>query len=293
MTPTRSWRSPSSRERAGLDLVTVQDHPYQPAFLDAWTLLSFLAAATERVRLSLNVANLPLRPPAVLARSAASLDLLSGGRVELGLGAGAFWDAIVANGGPRRTPGEAVAALTEAISVIRAIWAGQRSVRVDGAHYRVVGAKSGPAPAHDIGIWLGAYGPRMLRLTGAQADGWLPSLGYAGVAKLPEMQRTIDEAAQAAGREPSAVRRLYNITGVFGAGPGFLAGPPRQWAEQLAQLTLDQGISGYILGSDNPTDIQRFGQEVAPHVRELVAAARATPPAHPGPRPGRPAAARC
>jgi len=108
-------------EASGLDLVTVQDHPYQPAFLDSWTLLSVLAARTSRVRLLPNVANLPLRPPAVLARSVASLDILSAGRVELGLGAGAFWDAIEAMGGPRRTPGEAVAALTEGIEVIRAL----------------------------------------------------------------------------------------------------------------------------------------------------------------------------
>jgi alkanesulfonate monooxygenase SsuD/methylene tetrahydromethanopterin reductase-like flavin-dependent oxidoreductase (luciferase family) len=74
-------------ERAGLDLVTFQDHPYQPAFLDAWTLLSYVAASTERIKISGNVINLPLRPPVLLARQAASLDLLSGGRFELGLGA--------------------------------------------------------------------------------------------------------------------------------------------------------------------------------------------------------------
>jgi alkanesulfonate monooxygenase SsuD/methylene tetrahydromethanopterin reductase-like flavin-dependent oxidoreductase (luciferase family) len=86
-------------ESAGLDLVSFQDHPYQPAFLDTWTLLSYVAASTERIKISGNVINLPLRPPVLLARQAASLDLLSGGRFELGLGAGAFWDAIAAMGG--------------------------------------------------------------------------------------------------------------------------------------------------------------------------------------------------
>ena len=108
-------------EGAGLDLVTVQDHPYQPAFLDTWTLLSVIGARTTSVRLALNVANLPLRPPAVLARAAASLDILSGGRVELGLGAGAFWDAIEAMGGRRLTAGQAVTALSKAIDVIREV----------------------------------------------------------------------------------------------------------------------------------------------------------------------------
>src|ERR671937_1286325 len=173
-------------ERAGLDLVTFQDHPYQPAFLDTWTLLTWVAAKTERVRLAGNVLNLPLRPPAVLARAAASLDLLSGGRFELGLGAGSFWDGIEAMGGPRRSPGESVDALSEAIDVIRAIWNTSKpgGVRVDGEHYRVHGAKRGPAPAHDISIWVGAYKPRMLRLVGAQAEGWLPSPSYLGAGGL-------------------------------------------------------------------------------------------------------------
>ncbi len=77
-------------ERLGLDYVAVQDHPYQRRFVDTWTLLSMIAASTERIGLFPDVASLPLRPPAVLAKAAASLDVLSGGRVELGLGAGAF-----------------------------------------------------------------------------------------------------------------------------------------------------------------------------------------------------------
>ena len=125
-------------ERAGLDLVTFQDHPYQPAFLDSWTLMSYVAASTERIRISGNVLNLPLRPPVLLARQAATLDLLSGGRFELGLGAGAFWDAIEAMGGPRRTPAGAVAGLREAIDIIRATWdAGRRGgIFADGIHFR-------------------------------------------------------------------------------------------------------------------------------------------------------------
>ncbi|MDT4946197.1 MAG: hypothetical protein QOH14_2930 [Pseudonocardiales bacterium] len=261
-------------ERAGLDLVTFQDHPYQPAFLDTWTLLSYVAAATERVRLSANVLNLPLRQPAVLARSAASLDLLSGGRFELGLGAGAFWDAIEAMGGRRLTPRQSVAALGEAITIIRGVWdAGERAVlRVDGEYYQVHGAKRGPAPAHDVGIWLGAYQPRMLRLVGARADGWLPSLGYLQPGDLARGNALIDEAAASAGRDPHAVRRLLNVSGRSDAPSGGpLDGAPRQWAEQLADLALTDGISAFILGTDDPADLERFGNEVAPAVRALVA----------------------
>ena len=193
-------------EQVGLDLVTVQDHPYQPAFLDTWTLLSFVAARTDTVRLSPNVANLPLRPPAVLARGVASLDLLSGGRAELGLGAGAFWDAIEAMGGRRLEPAVAVQALAEAIEVIRGLWdTGTRGgVRTDGEIHRVHGAKRGPAPVHDVGIWLGAYKPRMLALTGRSADGWLPSLGYLADGDLAAGNARIDGAATAVGRSPHA-----------------------------------------------------------------------------------------
>src|SRR4051794_36001118 len=69
-------------EALGYDLVTFQDHPYQAGFLDTWTLMSWVAGQTERIHLAANVLNVPLRPPAVLARAAASLDLLSGGRLE-------------------------------------------------------------------------------------------------------------------------------------------------------------------------------------------------------------------
>lgn len=264
-------------ERAGLDLVTFQDHLYQPAFLDTWTLLSWVAAQTERVRVSANVLNLPLRPPAVVARAAASLDLLSGGRFELGLGAGAFWEAIEAMGGPRRSPGEAVDALGEAIDVIRAVWDVSQpgGVRVDGEHYRVRGAKRGPAPAHEISIWLGAYKPRMLRLTGEKADGWLPSLPYLKDGDLERGNRSIDEAAAAAGRDPREIRRLLNVKGSFAtASHGFLQGPPDQWVEELLPLVLEDGVSIFVLMGDDPRTIELWGGEVAPALRETVARER-------------------
>jgi alkanesulfonate monooxygenase SsuD/methylene tetrahydromethanopterin reductase-like flavin-dependent oxidoreductase (luciferase family) len=198
---------------AGLDLAGVQDHPYQRRFFDTWTLLSYVAARTERITLLPDVINLPLRQPAVLAKSAASLDVLSGGRVELGLGAGAFWDGVEAMGGPRRTPGESVEALEEAMRIMRAFLDIEPSVRLDGKHYRAAGAKPGPPPAHRIGLWVGAYRPRMLRLTGRLGDGWLPSVGgsYLAAEDVPERQRTIDEAARRAGRDPGDIVRAANV----------------------------------------------------------------------------------
>jgi Luciferase-like monooxygenase/Hemerythrin HHE cation binding domain len=269
-------------ERVGLDLVTFQDHPYLPQFVDTWTLLSYVAARTEVIRLAPNVLNLPLRQPVVLARSAASLDLLSGGRFELGIGAGGFWDAIEAAGSRRLTPGQAVDALEEAIAVVRAVWDVETrgGVRLDGTYYQVAGAKRGPAPAHDIGVWVGAYKPRMLALVGRVADGWLPSLSYLkGVEELSSLNAVIDEAAVAAGRDPARIRRLLNVSGSFAAtSTGPLNGPPEQWVEELTEMAQEYGMSAFILGSDDPRMLQVFAQEVAPAVREAVLAETATPP---------------
>jgi len=266
-------------DQLGLELATFQDHPYQASFLDTWTLLAYVASRTERIHVAGNVLNLPLRDPAVLARAAASLDRLSGGRVELGLGAGAFWDGIAAMGGRRLSPGEAVRALDEGIDVIRQLWdTTQRGgVKVEGDFYRVVGAKRGPAPAHEIGIWIGAYKPKMLDLVGRKATGWLPSLGYlpGGVADLEAMNARIDAAAVAAGRAPGDIRRMLNVNGqVSPSREGYLQGPPEAWAEDLAQTALDYGISDFILAADDPALVEFFATAIVPATRELVAERR-------------------
>lgn len=266
----------------GLDIVGFQDHPYQARFLDAWTLLSYVAGRTRHIRLFPNVANVPLRPPAVLARSAAALDILSGGRVELGLGSGAFVDAIVAMGGDRRTKGELVDALDEAITVIRALWKSGPAVSFQGKYYSLAGAHPGPVPPHPIAIWLGAYKNRMLRLTGRAADGWIPSLGYASPDELGTMNQAIDEAAEEAGRSPADIRRGFNLNGSFAATEsGYLQGPPRLWVEQLTELALVHGISAFNLGLSPGADaaMRTWAEEVAPAVREAVARQRHSPPA--------------
>jgi len=263
-------------ERLGLDYIGVQDHPYQRRFVDTWTLLSMIAAATSRVCLFPDVANLPLRPPAMLAKAAASLDVLSGGRVELGLGAGGFWDAIWAFGGPRRSPGEAYRALAEAIVVVRKLWSGERNLRFEGEHYRLAGAQSGPVPAHPIGIWLGVYGPRALRLAGRAADGWVPSF-RGELPPLLEMAARLDEGAAEAGRDPGELRRVLNVGGVItdGASEGVLRGPVAQWVDELTALVVQHGFDTFVLWAEEPGQLPRFAEEVVPAVRAQVAEQRA------------------
>ena len=262
-------------ERLGLDYIAVQDHPYQRRFVDTWTLLSVIAGATSRVGLFPDVVNLALRPPAVLAKSAASLDVLSGGRAELGLGAGGFPDAVEAYGGPRRSPGEALAALAEAIEVIRKVWSGERNLRFAGEYYRLAGAHSGPVPAHPIGIWLGVHGPRAVQLTGRVADGWVPSF-RGDLSRIVDMAARLDGAAAEAGRDPSQIRRVLNIGGAItdGASEGPLRGPVDQWVDELTDLAVGQGFDTFILWADGPDQLVTFAQQVVPAVRAQVAIER-------------------
>jgi alkanesulfonate monooxygenase SsuD/methylene tetrahydromethanopterin reductase-like flavin-dependent oxidoreductase (luciferase family) len=260
--PERPLALAALADQLGFDLVGVQDHPYQSRFVDTWTLLTAMAMRTKRIQVFPDVANLPLRPPAILAKAAATLDLLSEGRVELGLGAGGSFDAIKAIGGPMRTRGESVEALEEAIQVIRLMWSGERGVRFEGKYYQLAGAHTGPAPAHAIGIWLGAYKPRMLSLVGRAADGWVPSLGYVQPADLLEGNRRIDESAGAAGRDPQAIRRVLN------AG----ADVP---VELFTSLTVEHGMDSYVIGGlEDPEALRWFASDVIPVVREAVAKAR-------------------
>src|SRR6202166_414343 len=251
-------------EEAGDDLVSYTDHPYSPRALDAMALMSFVAARTGRVRLAGNVLSLPLRPPAVLAQAVASLDILSHGRAELGIGAGIAWDAIEAMGGRRLDVGESVEALEEGIEVIRELWdAGKRGgARLEGKHYRLPGALRGPAPVHDISIWVGAFKPRMLRLVGRLGDGWLPTIGGLKPGDLAAGNAIIDAAAAGAGREPQAIRRLLNL--------GTYEAPAREMASELARLALEDGIATFIVTANDQRTMTDFAAEVAPRVREAV-----------------------
>jgi alkanesulfonate monooxygenase SsuD/methylene tetrahydromethanopterin reductase-like flavin-dependent oxidoreductase (luciferase family) len=272
----------AAEEAAPLEVIGIQDHPYQHHFLDTWSLIPTLLSETRRVSFFTDVANLPLRPPAVMAKAAASLDVLSGGRFELGLGAGGLPDPIAGFGGPRRSPGESVEALEEAIDVIRLLWSDQRSVSFEGKHYRLDDARPGPPPPHPIGIWLGAFKPRMLRLVGRKADGWLPSLGVLDRDELRAGNRRIDAAAEDAGRDPGSIRRILNLQGVIGDGPGRprsdlpvgylagepLSGPPDWWVETLTGF-VDDGFDTLIFWpvDTTPDQVELLARDVAPHVR--------------------------
>jgi alkanesulfonate monooxygenase SsuD/methylene tetrahydromethanopterin reductase-like flavin-dependent oxidoreductase (luciferase family) len=274
-------------EGGGFDFVSIQDHPYSPAFLDTFALIGTLIGQTSRLRFMPDVANLPLRPPATLARASATLDVLSGGRFELGLGGGRLWPQIAALGGPVRSPGEVVTSVEEAITVIRALWVPGQRANFRGQHYSLNDAQTGPAPAHNIGIWLGAAGPRMLNLLGRKADGWIAPLSTDYDTK-PAAQNRIDAAARAAGRNPTDIRRVIQPVSTVTdrphtterpqAGPGNqpIRTTPDGWARIIAEFVHEDGFDtiNFVLETESAEQITRFATEVIPAARTAIASTK-------------------
>jgi hypothetical protein len=143
-------------------------------------------------------------------------------------------------------------------------------VGYEGRHYQLSGLHTGPKPAHDIGIWVGAGGPRMLDLIGRKADGWVPSASWAPPEALPRYLRRIDDATRKAGRDPASIRRVYNLMGAIQpATGGRLVGPTAFWFGELLRL-VDMGMDAFIFwpgGEDPLGQAEAFATEVVPAVR--------------------------
>jgi alkanesulfonate monooxygenase SsuD/methylene tetrahydromethanopterin reductase-like flavin-dependent oxidoreductase (luciferase family) len=270
-------------DREGLDLFTTADHPYFGEKLDAYALVSFLLGRTERITGAVTVTNLPSRPAPVLARTITSLSALSGGRVVLGIGAGAIWDMIVKLGVPRLEPGSAVRALEEAITLIRALSAGDGPVTFDGAFYHVSGLD--PAGVAPPPIWTGSVRPKSLAVTGRAADGWVVPGGSDWKSTLyRESRPKIDDAAVAAGRDPAEIADIFNFGGRITPEPlaatrgddgRWIGGSERQWVEELTDAVLEYGASGFVYRSTDDTPaaeaLARWASEIVPAVREATA----------------------
>lgn len=265
-------------EASGLDLALVQDHPYNKGYLDTWTFLSTVAARTSRIHIGTNVANVPLRTPTMLAKMAASLDVISGGRVELGIGAGAYWPGIIAYGGREDLQEKPFTAFEESLNIIRGMWDHSgRSFKFEGELYKVAGAVPGPAPVHNIRIWVGASGPKMLRLIGEKADGVTLSTSYIPYRQLAGINQQIDAAAQSVGRSPDDVRRLYNVMGAITtreSSGGFegkaYAGTAQQWIDHLTMLYREYQQNTFVFWpteDDKLSQMELFATQIVPAVK--------------------------
>jgi probable F420-dependent oxidoreductase len=178
--------------------------------MECFTGLSALAVATSKVRLGTLVVCNDLRNPALVAKMAATIDILSGGRMELGLGAGWFEAEYRAAGIPFEPASVRVARLTEALQIVRSLLA-TGEVSFDGRHYRMEGARSLPLPVQrPLPVFVGGQGDRVARLAGRLADGfnsawaWEPE-DFAGRIEL------VERAAAQAGRDPAGIKKTVGL----------------------------------------------------------------------------------
>lgn len=260
-------------ETLGFDLFSVADHLHgtQPT-AEPWTALTWVAATTERIRVLTNVLGLPYRSPAVTAKMAETLDRLSGGRLALGLGTGGYDAEFTAFGLAQRSPGRKVAALGEAVQIIRGLWQ-QPGFSFDGEEFRVRDARIEPRPQRPIPIWLGAYGPRSLRLTGATADGWLPSLGRIDLGQAAAMRADMRAAAEATGRDPDAITCAVNLmvdfrpNGPSASAGGFRVGGRSEGIAEQLTAVVRAGFTVLNVVLADARARHDFAAEVMPLVR--------------------------
>jgi len=275
--PDRLITEARHAESLGFDLFSVADHLHgaNPT-PEPWTALTWIAAVTERIGVMTNVLGLPYRAPAVTAKMAETLARLSGGRLVLGLGTGGYDHEFSAFGLAERSPGQKVGALSEAVQIIRGLWQ-EPGFSFEGDYFRVREARIEPRPAGPIPIWLGSYGPRALRITGALADGWIPSLGRLSLDEAAAMRATVRAAAQDAGRDPDEITCAANLMVDFTAD-----GAPDQdgsritgTSEAVARRLILIGRAGFTFLNVVLADTgarERFAAEVMPAVRgELTA----------------------
>jgi alkanesulfonate monooxygenase SsuD/methylene tetrahydromethanopterin reductase-like flavin-dependent oxidoreductase (luciferase family) len=269
-------------DRDGLDLFTVADHPYFGDKLDAYALTAFLLGRTEHITGMVAVTNLPSRPAPVLARTLSSLSVLSGGRIILGIGAGAIWDMITRLGVPRLDGGAAVRAMAEAITLVRALSGGGDPVSFDGEFYHVTGLDPAAAPAPRV--FTGSVGPKSLAVTGQLADGWIPPGGSDWLSPLyRESRPRVDAAAAAAGRDPARIVDVYNFGGCITAEPlaatrdqdgRWIGGSVQQWVDELTAAVRDHDAAGFIYRNTDDTPagqaLARWATEIVPAVRQAI-----------------------
>jgi probable F420-dependent oxidoreductase len=220
--------------------------PVYRSVLDPMVALGFLAARTARIRLGVAVLNLPFVSPAVLAKQATTVDVLSGGRLDLGLGIGWMPEEFAATGASSARRG---ARTEEFLAVLRTLWADEVS-SFDGEFYTIPAGRQDPRPVQKPGppVLLGGMSRPAMERAGRIADGWITS-SRADLSKIAEAVTVIRASASAAGRDPGAVRIVCRGVVVAGeeakgsdGGRRLLSGSFAQIREDAAWLG-EQGVT--------------------------------------------------
>jgi probable F420-dependent oxidoreductase len=220
---------------------TDQDlHPVYHSVLDPITALAFAAARTSRIRLGIGVINLPFVPPAYLAKQAATLDVLSNGRLDLGLGVGWSPAEFTASGASTARRGPRT---VEYVQVLRTLWADEVS-GFEGEFYTIPPSRMLPKPVQRPGppLILGGGVPAALQRAGRIADGWISSSG-ADLTRLADDIALVREGAEEAGKDPAAVRVIVRgVVRVDGPADRLLSGSYDKIREDAAWLA-EQGVT--------------------------------------------------
>lgn len=291
----RLWKA---AEAMGLDSGWVEDHFMPPVgdighpMLEGWTLLASLGAHMPRLRLgTLTMVN-SYRHPAVLANMAAALDVISGGRLELGIGAGWFQPEYDSYGFPFPKASERLGALAEGIQVMKRLWTQERT-SFQGKHYALKDAPCEPKPLQrpHPPVWVGGAGEQLtLRIVAEHADGW--NAFFMPPDQLRHKLDVLGEHCARAGRDPATVRKSMMLTflidedettlarkaqamadrrkvGVEQLRQRVLIGTPAGCVDRLAPLVA-MGIEHFILAVPPPMDprqLELFAAKVAPALR--------------------------
>ena len=304
--PERHWETIRSVagaiERSGYDSLWVYDHfhttplPSQEATHEAWALMAALAAATTRVRLGQMCTCVAYRPPAYLAKVAATVDVISGGRLNLGIGAGWYQHEYEGYGYEFPRPAARIAQLREALEIMRRMWT-EDEVHFDGKHYRVQGAICRPKPIQQpyIPIWVAGGGEQLTlrvaaryashtnfgptpeefarrsavlaehcREAGTDFEAIVRSTNRFAVCRATEREvQEVLSAIQDRYRRVVPEEQAERATAVYRE----MAGTPEQLIERLrpwAAAGLGYAIIYFPTAAYDPTDLELFAREVAP-----------------------------
>ena len=268
-------------EKNSFEFIAFSDQPPGDN-IEAWTAATAVGVLTKNMVVTHSTLNVPFRNPALLAKMAASLDYMTGGRVILTLGAGGMEGQYLSYGYDFGTPGQRITDLGDAITILRGLWSTESFVH-QGKRMAVNGATVQPRPTRGtIPIFIGAGQPRNLKLTGAVADGWLKNSGWIDSTEdYVEQLRIMEGSAAAAGRDPSTVHRVLSgygyigeddpetkVPAVHGIRGGLVGTPDRILAD--IEFYIGLGVDTFQLAfSPEGIDEQlhRFGEEVISKVR--------------------------
>ncbi len=266
-------------EDVGFDHVWLMDHLWPPGApqensLEAWTTATALAMRTERIRLGHMVLSGEFRHPAVLAKMATTLDIVSGGRLDLGLGWGSVPEELAAFGVSHEPPAVRAARLAETLEILELLWSGER-VSYAGRHFRLDGAIQRPQPTQGrIPIHIGGAGRKLTMPLVAKHADWWNCVSYAAK-DLAEL-RPLAGGARISVQHPVALvmdpaegeEILANANRRFGAWGGLIAGNPDEVADALiAEVAL--GAEAFVIQLSDfgrPETLRAFADEVIPRV---------------------------